>query len=76
MTKSERKLKKVHQEFYDELYDAMVRAEPPLGMAHVVAQGLYFFIDLILQNSPTELAGRRIIKDIVNKAAMDLKDKS
>lgn len=62
MTKSERNLEKIHNNLYEDLWDVTEKAEP-LGVPHIIVQGLLFFMDMAAQSAPNEFEARRLIKE-------------
>ena len=62
MTKSERKLEKIHNNLYEDLWDVTEKAEP-LGVPHIIVRGLLFFMDMAAKCALNELEARRLIKE-------------
>lgn len=73
MTKSERNLEKIHNNLYEDLWDVTEKAEP-LGVPHIIAQGLLFFMDMAAQSAPNEFEARRLIKETTQEVFRKTKE--
>lgn len=68
-----RKLTKIHNNLYDDLWDVTEKAEP-LGALHIIAQGLMFFMDMAAHCAPSELEARRLIKSTTKEVFQRIKE--
>ncbi len=75
MNKADRKLEKLHDEFYKEMELAIDKAQA-LTLPHILVQGLTLFFEIALYSAPTEFEARRLIKEVLNNVAKEMADKS
>lgn len=73
MTKSERKLEKIHNNLYEDLWDVTEKAEP-LGAPHIIVQGLLFFMDMAAKCAPNEFEARRLIKETTQEVFIKIEE--
>ena len=68
-----RKLAKIHNNLYDDLWDVTEKAEP-LGAPHIITQGLIFFMDMAAHCAPSEFEARRLIKFTTKEVFQKIKE--